>query len=178
MTQFAIRTCVFGAILSVAFQSTVDQASAETKISRASRTRQKLSPQQQQNLDQLKIDLQAIQSKSQFTKEQKQAIAKDLTTILSVANKPSQESVQTLADDLTKFLADGKLGTAEALTLTKDVAAVLSTANISQEDAQQLKADVQTALKASNLTQADVKTLQQDVQAIVKAVQDKQKTAK
>ena len=105
------------------------------------------------------------------TPQQKQAVAQDLYKILATANKPSQQSVQAFANDLTAYLADGKITTAEAMRLTQDMQAVLASANISQQDAQKLMRDVQTLLKATNLTQADAQTLQRDVQAIVTTAQ-------
>ncbi len=127
--------------------------------------------QQQQNLAKLKGDIETIYKNSAVTPQQKQAVTQDLLKILSTANKPSQASVQTLAHDLTAFLADKKITPAEAMKLTQDVSAVLSSANISQQDAQKLLADVKTLLKATNMTQADIQILVQDVQAIVKTAQ-------
>lgn len=178
MTALRCRSFVAGLFVLTVCLTVGGVCQAETKSTRVSRARQKLDPQLQQNLDKLKSDLQSVHGKSQVTKEQKQAISKSLTAILAVANKPSQESVQTLANDLTKFLADKKLGAAEVLTLTKDIATLLSSANISQEDALQLKADVQVVLKATNLTQADIKMLQQDIQAVVEVAQAKRPAAK
>ena len=133
---------------------------------------------QRQNLAKLKADLKAIHGKSQITKQQKQAVAQELYAILSAAQRPSQESVQALAGDLTQFLADGKIGPGEAFQLTTDISSVLSAANISQESAQKLKAEVQVLLKASNLTQADVKLLQQDIQAVIQTAQQNRPGAK
>ena len=127
--------------------------------------------QQKQNLAKLKSDLEVIHGKSQVTPQQKQAVAQDLYKILSTANKPSQASVQSFANDLTKYLADGKITTLEAMKLTQDIEAVLASANISQQDEQKLMRDVQTLLKATNLTQADMQTLYRDVQAIVTTAQ-------
>lgn len=131
---------------------------------------------QQQNLAKLKSDLEAIRQMSQVTSQMKQAVVQDLQQILSAANKPSQSSIQNLANDLTKAVADGKISTSETIKLTQDISAVLSSANISQQSAQKLMSDVQTLLKATNLTQADAQKIQQDVQAILQSAQQHKST--
>ena len=71
--------------------------------------------QQKQNLNQLKADLQAIYKKSAVTTGQKQTVVNDLKKILSGASMPSEQSVQALANDLSKALADGTLTPTEAV---------------------------------------------------------------
>lgn len=143
-----------------------------------STTRPTLSTQQQQNLTKLKTDLQALQGKSEVTTAQKNAVKQDLQKILSGACKPSQQSVQTLANDLSKAVADGTISTSEATKLVHDVTVVLNEANVSQQDVQKLLADVQTLLKATNLSRSDAQTIYDDVKAITTTARQNAQTAK
>ncbi len=135
-----------------------------------------LSAQQQQNLQKLKTDLEAIHGKSEATQAQKQAVAQDLQHILSGASRPSQQSVQTLANDLSKAAADGTISTTEAVKLSQDVAVVLNEASISQQDVNKLMADIQTLLKATKLTKQDAQTIYNDVKAVATTAQQNGKT--
>lgn len=130
-------------------------------------TKPSVQPQQQQNLAKLKTDLQTIHAKSSVTPAQVQAVANDLMAIFSTANRPSKQSVQKLAKDLTAIVADRKITPTEAYKLSQDVAAVLASANISQGAVDKLLADIQILLKATNITQTDLQTIKADVKAIV-----------
>lgn len=138
----------------------------------------KLSAQQQSNLTKLKTDLEAMYGKSTVTAAQKQAVKDDMAKIMSGASKPSKESVQKLATDLSKAVADKSITPKEAAQLSQDVATVLNSANISQADAQKLLTDTQTLLKATKLTKADAQTIANDVKAIVTTAQTNAKNAK
>lgn len=126
----------------------------------------KMSPTQQANVDKLKSDLLAMKDGSNVTQEQKDALKSDLTDMLSGATRPSQESVQTLANDLTSSMADGSLSLKEKATLTNDFQSVLDSANISADEFGAFVTSVQDVLVASGVTKDDVAAIAGDLQAI------------
>jgi tRNA C32,U32 (ribose-2'-O)-methylase TrmJ len=133
---------------------------------RPNRSKPQIPEPQQQNIDKLKSDLQAIQSKSEFTPEQKQKLAASLMTLASGTTKPSTESVQKLANDLSNALDDSNLSNQEIYQLSKDIQTVLNSANVPQQEVQTVINNAKTVLEASNLTKADVQLIIADLQAI------------
>jgi len=88
-------------------QSTKREASATR------RDGSRMSEAQQQNVQKLKSDLLSIKQGSQVTTEQKQALKNDLMAMADGATKPDQALVQTLANDLSQAMSDGKMTTTE-----------------------------------------------------------------
>jgi hypothetical protein len=129
-------------------------------------TGSQLSEQQQQNLQKLQSDLQAIKQGSQVTPEQKQALKNDLLAMADGATKPDPALVQQLANDLSAALADGNVSNAEKAKLTKDLDAVMDSASIPAAEVQQAISDAQAILTASGVDKADVQTIVKDLQAI------------
>jgi len=132
----------------------------------AGQYRPQLSATQQQNVQTLVTDLQAMHSKSQVTPEQKQQLKNDLMAMADGATKPSQASVQKLATDMQAAWSDQKLSPKEQYQLTADVAAVLNSANIPASEVQAALTDAQAILQASGLNQADAQKIVADLKAI------------
>ncbi len=124
------------------------------------------STQQHPNVDKLQADLAALLSKSQVTPAMKQQLANDLMAMCDGATKPSQASVQKLADDLSAALADKKISQRELAKLTADLQAVLNSANISMDEFTAVVNDAKTILTASGVSKADVQMIVADLQAI------------
>ena len=130
-----------------------------------------ISPAQQQNIDRLQADLNAIKANSQVTPDQVKQLQKDLMAAVDGATKPSQQSVEKLAQDLANAWSDQKLTPKEQAQLMDDIYAILNSANISQQEAEALLDDVKGILKASGLSYNDVQTIVNDLEAIVNEVQ-------
>ena len=124
------------------------------------------SPQQQQNINKLKADLQSIQGKSEVTPQHKQQLADSLMTLAEGTTKPSQASVQKLANDLAAALDDGELSNQKIYQLSQDLEAVLNSANIPQSEVQAVINDTRAILAASNVTSSYVQLIASDLQAI------------
>ncbi len=129
-------------------------------------TGQNLSPTQQQNIQKLQADLNAIKQGSQVTAEQKQALKNDLMAMADGATKPDPALVQQLANDLAEAVADGKIDNKEKAQLSNDLYKVMNSANIPAEEVNQAISDAQAILTASGLTKADVQTIVSDLKAI------------
>lgn len=142
------------------------QDGAPTKEQIQQKLQSKMSPTQQANVDKLKSDLQAMKDGSNVTQEQKDALKCSLTDMLSGATKPSQESVQTLANDLSTSMADGSLSLKEKATLTSDFQSVLDSANITADEFNAFAASAQDVLTASGVSKDDVATIAGDLKAI------------
>lgn len=126
-----------------------------------------MSETQQQNIQKLTSDLQAIKQGSQVTPEMKQALKNDLMAMADGATKPDQALVQKLADDLADAMSDGNISNAEKAKLTNDLYAVMNSANIPASEVNQAIADAQVILAASGVTKQDVQTIANDMKAIV-----------
>ncbi|MBI3271020.1 MAG: hypothetical protein HYZ53_18600 [Planctomycetes bacterium] len=127
---------------------------------------QVVSDQQQANLKKLGSDLQALQGDSEVTDAQVQALKSSLRAMADGATKPSQESVNKLATDLSAALDDGSLSTKEQAQLVFDLQTVLNSAHIPPAEVQAAIADAQAILKASNVDSSDVQLIASDLQAI------------
>lgn len=125
-----------------------------------------LSPTQQQNLQKLQADLQAIKQGSQVTPEQKQALKNDLLAMADGATKPDQALVQQLANDLADAMSDGSIDSKEKAKLANDLQKVMASANIPMDEVNQAIADAQAILAASGVTKSDVQTIVNDLKAI------------
>ena len=125
-----------------------------------------LSAQQQQNLQKLQTDLQAIKQGSTVTEAQITALKNDLLAMADGATKPDAALVQKLAADVAAAVADGKLSNAEKAKLAQDLDAVMDSANIPEAEVQQAISDAQAILTASGITKTEVQTVVKDLQAI------------
>lgn len=126
-----------------------------------------ISETQQQNIQKLTSDLQAIKQGSQVTPEMKQALKNDLMAMVDGATKPDQALVQKLADDLADAMSDGNISNAEKAKLTNDLYAVMNSASIPAAEVNQAIADAQVILAASGVTKQDAQTIANDMKAIV-----------
>lgn len=126
-----------------------------------------MSETQQQNIQKLTSDLQAIKQGSQVTPEMKQALKNDLMAMADGATKPDPALVQKLADDLADAMSDGNISNAEKAKLTNDLYAVMNSANIPASEVNRAIADAQVILAASGVTKQDVQTIANDMKAIV-----------
>lgn len=129
-------------------------------------TSPKMSEQQQANLKNLQNDLLGIKADSQVTQEQKDALAYSLMAMADGATKPSQESVDKLASDLSEAMADGTLANREKVALANDVAAVMNSANIPQSEVEAAVSAAQALLTASGISKSDVQVIVNDLKAI------------
>mgnify|MGYP007071127560 CR=1 FL=1 len=125
-----------------------------------------LSPTQQQNLQKLQADLQAIKQGSQVTTEQKQALKNDLLAMADGATKPDQALVQQLANDLADAMSDGSIDSKEKAKLANDLQKIMNSANIPPEEVNQAIADAQAILTSSGVDKSDVQTIVNDLKAI------------
>ncbi len=78
-----------------------------TAATRTGATGQNLSPTQQQNIQKLQADLNAIKQGSQVTAEQKQALKNELMAMADGATKPDPALVQQIANDFADAMSDG-----------------------------------------------------------------------
>lgn len=130
-----------------------------------------LSPTQQQNIDKLAADLNAIKQGSQVTQAQKDALKNDLMAMAEGATRPDQTLVQQLANDLAEAMSDGNLSSREKTQLTQDLYAVMNSAGISAAEVNQTIADAQAILQSSGVTRADAQTIAGDLKAIASEAQ-------
>lgn len=143
------------------------EGTAAARTGEASKpTGQNLSPTQQQNIQKLQADLNAIKQGSQVTAEQKLALKNDLMAMADGATKPDTALVQQLANDLAEAVADGKIYNKEKAQLSNDLYKVMNSANIPAEEVNQAISDAQAILTASSVTKADVQTIVSDLKAI------------
>ncbi len=126
----------------------------------------RMSPAQQQNLDQLKTDLTSIRAGSGVTEAQKQKLADDVMSAAQGATKPSQASVTKLTSDLQSALGDSSLSYKEKAQLGDDVSAVLNSAGISQSEVEAIIQDAEDILRAANVSQQEIDAVVSDLEAI------------
>lgn len=149
---------------------------AEQKLQRLrERAEAGVPPTQDENLETLKTDLQAIRGKSEVTAEQKTALKSSLAACLDGACKPSQASVNQLAAGLSNAAADGALSMQEVLTIQKSVQTVLNEANITDAEIEALKASAKAVLDASNVTREDAEKILKDIEAVATTARDNAK---
>lgn len=127
----------------------------------------RLSPTQAANIQKLIADLQAIRANSQVTPEMVEQFLRDTAVLLQGTQKPSQQSVETLATDLKSATADGTISPLEMATLQRDLAQVLTEANIPESEVKAVVDDWKAIVTASGVTPEQVKTILADLQAIV-----------
>lgn len=125
-----------------------------------------LSTQQQQNIEKLQSDLNAIKQGSQVTQSQITALKDDLMAMAEGATKPDPVLVEKLANDLASALDDGKVSSGEKAKLSQDLYAVINSANISTAEVNKAIADAQVILQASGITKAEVTAVVNDLKAI------------
>jgi hypothetical protein len=121
---------------------------------------------QKANLDKFKNDITSIESGSEVTSEMKTQLRDDICSTLQTANKPSEESVQKFATDMTSYVADKKLSPREAAMLTSDINAILNSANISAEEVDALKDDAMAIVDAANISEDEKQTMKDDIASI------------
>jgi hypothetical protein len=141
-------------------------------------TGSRLSPTQQQNVSQLKDDLNAIQQGSTVTQAQVQALSQSLQAMADGAVKPNPATVDKLAADLSQATADGKMSSAEKARLAADVQAVMNSAQIPAAEVNQAIADAQAILQASGVTRAEAQAVAADLRAIASELQSNAAAAK
>jgi uncharacterized protein YdeI (BOF family) len=130
-----------------------------------------LSPAQQQNINRLATDLNAIKQGSQVTQAQKNALKNDLLAMADGATRPDPALVQQLANDLAGAMSDGQLSSREKTKLTQDLYQVMNSANISVAEVNQAIADAQAILQASGINRAAAQTIASDLKAIAAEAQ-------
>ncbi|MBI3851976.1 MAG: hypothetical protein HY298_17095 [Verrucomicrobia bacterium] len=133
----------------------------------------KINEAQQQNINQLVADLKSIKLKSSATAEQKQKLKTDLLAAAEGAKKPSEGSVNKLANDLSAAWAAQKLNPQEQTFLAKDLNAVMNSANISAADSQAALNSAQMILKYSGISKDDALKINNDLKAIATELQKK-----
>lgn len=130
-----------------------------------------MSPAQQQNVDKLLSDLNAITSGSQVSSQQMEKLKQDLMNMADGAVRPSQQSVEKLAEDLASAWSDGELSPREQKQLMEDFYAVMNSSNITAQELQAVIDDAQDIFKSSGVDKNDVKTIVGDLQAIGRELQ-------
>ncbi len=97
-------------------------------------------------------------------------IKSDFQSILQKAQKPSQDSVKNLTNDITTAMDDGKLNPKEAIEIQQEISEVLDSANIDANDVETLKEDVEMILEAADLDPEEMKNIISNVEDVVKSV--------
>lgn len=168
------RFLAAAAVLLFAFSVTAPAFSVGERLkartstgTKAAVAKPQLSEAQKANVSKLQTDLKSIQGKSQVTSEMKTQLANDLTAMAEGAKKPSPETVNKLATDLSTATKDKTISATEQAQLANDLYQVMNSANISQAELTAVVADMQTILKASGVTQADLALIKADTNAII-----------
>jgi hypothetical protein len=130
------------------------------------RAKSAMSPQQQQNVQQLQTDMTAIKQGSEVTPDQKKALNNSLAAMADGETKPDSAMVDDLATDLGSAMTDGNLSNKEKAQLSADMQKVLNSANIPMGEVESVIKDTQTILQASGVTTADVQKIVGDMKAI------------
>lgn len=125
-----------------------------------------MSAQQQANINKLKQDLGRIKNESEVTQGQKEQLAYDLRNLAEGTQKPSQQSVDKLAHDLSTAMADGNLTKMEQAQLAQDVATVMNSANIPPSEVEAALKSAAAILESSNVDSADAQQIMTDLNAI------------
>lgn len=125
-----------------------------------------MSEQQKKNVQELIVDLQSIANSSTVTQEQVKALGNSLMILAQGTTKPSQQSVDKLAQDLADALSDGGLSKIEIQRLAEDVAAVMDSANIPQAEVQAAIAHAKGVLESSGVDKGDMQEIKYDLEQI------------
>ena len=139
---------------------------------------EKKTGEQKANFEKLATDVNSIKAGSSVTPEMKQTLADDLKSTLSTADKPSEESVEKFAADLSTAIADQKIGAKEAVQLSQDADAILNSADISEEDAEALKNDALEIIDAAAISAEEKEVLKTDLENIASVSRDNAAAAK
>lgn len=121
---------------------------------------------QQQSAYRLLADMAAIKTNSVATADQKSQMARDLTGLLQGANKPSNASMNKLADDLAAALAEKKLTTTQQGRLYQNINAVLNNVSLSATQKQAVYDDVEKSLQPSGGDNKNAAAVAADLKAI------------
>lgn len=127
--------------------------------------------QEHQDIAKLIGDLQTLKAGSEVTDAEKQALAGDLLLLSTSTTKPSPDSVDQLAADLSSALADGSLSPTEKAQLILDVDGVFNSAGLTTDEASQFISDAQAILASSGIDAVDVQLIASDLAAITADVQ-------
>jgi hypothetical protein len=131
-----------------------------------------MSTTQQQNVQQLQSDANAIKQGSQVTQAQKDALKNDLNSMAKGASRPDPALTEQLTNDLSQAMADSQLSGKEKAKLMSDVEAVMNSANVSKAQVNQAIADAQAILIASGMSQAQAQAIVNDLKAIAAEAQN------
>ena len=131
-----------------------------------------ISDAQQENLQQLFADLNALRADCAVTPEQVSQLVDDFRTLLDGVTCPDQDTVTQLVDDYWAAVEDEEITSDEMLQLIRDVQDLLSSANVPVEEAQAVFADLQAIVTASGVTAEDLQLIVDDVQAIITEFQN------
>jgi hypothetical protein len=134
-------------------------------------TGSRMSTTQQQNVQQLQSDANAIKQGSQVTQAQKDALKNDLNSMAKGASCPDPALTEQLTNDLSQAMAESQLSGKEKAKLMGDVEAVMNSANISKAQVNQAIADAQAILTASGISQAQAQAIVNDLKAIAAEAQ-------
>lgn len=134
--------------------------------SRSKPTGANMSEPQKKNVQELIVDLQSIANSSTVTQEQVKALGNSLMILAQGTTKPSQQSVDKLAQDLADALSDGGLSKIEIQRLAEDIAAVMDSANIPQAEVQAAIAHAKGVLESSGVDKGDMQEIKYDLEQI------------
>lgn len=132
----------------------------------ANRSKPQPTEAQQQNIQKLEDDLNAIKANSQVTEQQKQDLKNSLYALAEGATKPDKATVDKLATDLSSALADGNFSNQEKAQLANDLETVMNSANIPAEEVEAAITSITAILKSSNISKEDVAVIKTDLQNI------------
>lgn len=130
-------------------------------------TMERVSPEQQANVQQLQADLQVLAGGVRGAEDEIKELADDLQA-MSV-HSPDPALVEGLAADLAAAVADGTLTPREMAELATAVEAVLQSAGLSPAEVAVLIDDVEAILLAAGVGRAEVQAVVHDLQNIVAA---------
>jgi hypothetical protein len=94
----------------------------------------KLTPQQQEKLDKLKTQLEALPVKPESADEQLPAVQENLNKFLALTNRPSREETNKLASTLVRGINGAVITVPQSVGLSKEIAKILSQPKISYQD--------------------------------------------
>jgi len=111
-----------------------------------------------------------------FSNTEVQQLITDLDGIAAGATKPSQASVDQLANDLSAALQDKQLSAGDFETLATDAQAVLTSANITTVQVMTIAADVQNVFSKLNISTDQLLAIGSDLLKIYSEVTGKTAT--
>ena len=124
---------------------------------------------QQQRLNKLKADIDAIAPKAEPNKDQKGSIQKALMDVVDSSHKPSEKPVHQLAEDLANVVAKRSKTTLDTTLLSQDLKVIMNSANTTTVTVHKAIKHGEGVLKDSGISTSDVQIITTDLKAVADA---------